>query len=67
MCSAAVSFLAIPVRPIISKSTGPIFAKFSASGELCTIDLALGFLSLKERCHDNQFMLVLSTELDAGG
>jgi len=26
----------------------------------------IGFLSLKERSRDNQFLLILSTELDAG-
>ena len=40
------SFLTISVWPIISRSTGPIFAKFSGLG----------------RCHGNQYLLVSCTE-----
>jgi len=28
-------FLTIPVRPIISKSTGPIFVKFAGLAKIC--------------------------------
>jgi len=59
-------FLTIPVRPIISKSTGPIFAKFSVSGELRSI-WHLGFFRSKNvAMTTNGFILVLSKELDAG-
>jgi len=53
--------LTIPVRPIISKSTGPIFAKRSGLVEqwLWMINLKLIFRSLKEHCSGNQNLLVL--------
>jgi len=53
-----------PVRPIISKSTGPVFAKFSELVELrlYMTNMKLVFRSLKGRCCGNQFFLFLSTE-----
>jgi len=61
ICSASVSYLFV-VRPIISKSTGPIFAKFSG---LVVINLKLVFRSLQGRYHDNQFLLLLGRRLVA--
>ena len=55
-------FLTIPVRPILSKSTGPIFVKFPRLALIEMIDLKLVFRSLERSCHGNQFML----SLDAG-
>ena len=58
--SAPVSFLTIFVRPVISKSTGPILPNFQGWGR----NAAVGDRSeTSGRCHGNQFLLILSTEL----
>ena len=72
-CFGAVSFLFISydlrqtiITRIISKSTCPIFAKFSGLVELAVVQMImfkLVFRSLKECCQGSQFMLVLSTKL----
>jgi len=59
-------FLTIAVRLIISKSSGPVFAKFSGLVELWPQMMKLVFLSLKRRCHGNRILLALSTELSFG-
>ena len=54
-----------PVRPIMSKSTKLIFAKFSGFAEPweCTISLISVFWSIEWHCHGNQCLLVSSTEM----
>jgi len=58
----------IPARPIISKSTKRHFSKLSVLVELWLwiIILKLVSGSLKGRCHGNQCLLALSTELSSG-
>jgi len=52
--------LTIPFRPIISKSTGPIFAKFSVSVELwqqmITLKLVFRFRKRRFFSHVNQLI-----------
>jgi len=58
------------VRPIISKSTRPIFTKFSRLVELELwlemISLKWVFRSLKRRCRCNRFLLAISAHLSSG-
>jgi len=58
------------VRPIISKSTRPIFTKFSRLVELELwlemISLKWVFRSLKRRCRCSRFLLAISAHLSSG-
>jgi len=58
----------IPVRPIISKSTGPIFARFSGLVELglYMINPKLVFRSLEGCCHGDHFCRFYSQNWFAG-
>jgi len=57
----AYLFLTISPKPLMSKSTGPIFAKYSGSVELRLrmISLKLVSRSPKGRCHSSRVLLVL--------
>jgi len=69
VCFAAVYFLTTSVRPIISTSTGPIFARFTGLVELWLLMISqkvVFFRSLKGLCHGNRSLLALSTELSSG-
>jgi len=60
-CFFLYLFLTILVRPVISKSTGPIFAKFSGLVEHTAVDdqFEISFFRfLNEPCHGNQILFV---------